>query len=645
MASKRARCWHLLRENKTCETVQQAIWWDTETVQVRVDADTVKHVLRFGWACHRKINRHGNWSAPQWFRFETVGEFWDWVLKHVRPKTRLYLFDHNTNFDLPVVDTLRELPRRGWRLEDAIIDGPPTVMSYLYCSACAFGLRSDREYCKQHHRKVPKRTIRLLDTLNIWRTSLRELGERIGVAKLEMPAPDAGSEAWDAYGKQDVQVIMDATIGWLRWLQENDMGGFAPTLAAQSMRAYRHRYLRQPILIDNNVSALELCRAAYHGGRVECGRIGTFDGEFYMLDVNSMYPWVMRTYPMPTKLRGHLTHCEGIDLRGYLHNHCVVAEVQLNTPEAFAAVVLDKDGHAVTLARMREAELLRQHIEGKLCFPIGRFRACLTTPELHYALDQGWIERVYEMAVYERAIIFREFVDDLYAKRAACIESGDEVGAWHFKKLLNSFYGKWGQNGRKWRTVGVCDPDRLEVEDWIDAQTHRVGKRRYFGGVVQELEVLGESFESHPAIAAHITAQARFELFQIIREAGIENYLYCDTDAVLVTLEGFERLKYRVDRIRLGGLKQVGQYAHVEIYGPKDYVLDDKQTLKGIRPSAVKIGEATYEQERWSSLKGLIRESSIDAPLTRRIVKHLTRSYTKGTVTGSGHVQPFSLDE
>jgi hypothetical protein len=133
------------------------------------------------------------------------------------------------------------------------------------------------------------------------------------------------------------------------------------------------------------------------------------------------------------------------------------------------------------------------------------------------------------------------------------------------------------------------------------------------------------------------------ELFQIIEVCGPKNYLYCDTDAVIVTVEGYERLVHRIDAKRLGGLKLVGHFRNVEIYGPKDYVLDGKPTLKGIRPSAHQIDDRTYLQERWSSLKGLLRENVVDRPVTREIVKRLTRTYTKGLVMSTGHVQPLRL--
>lgn len=595
----RGRFWHILRHNKNTERVQQAIWVDTETHQERVDETTVKHVLDFGWAAYRKINRHGNWSEAEWFRFDRLADFWHWVESHCRSKTKLWVCCHNTNFDLPVLDCLRYLPSQGWSLKTAILDGPPTILTYAR----------------------DKRTICLWDTLNIWRCSLKKLGESVGLQKLEMPAKEAGQHEWDLYAHRDVEIIMAACLQWWGWLVANDMGGWTPTVASQSMRAYRHRFMQHPILIDNHKGALALARFSYHGGRTECGYIGAKDGDFFLLDVNSMYPYVMRENLFPAKIAGYLTNCYGIDLRGYLDRFACVAEVDLNTPEAFAAVV-DKD---------------------KLIFPIGRFTTVLTSPELRWAIAHRAVKRVHRLAFYQQAPLFRQFVDELYSCRMAAVNRGDHVTADHFKLLLNSFYGKWGQNGRKWKTIGSCDPADIEVIHNIDAPSGQVQTYRKVGGVMQSLQVEGESFESHPAIAAHITAYARMELFNLIRKVGPKHYFYCDTDSILTDASGVNALADRIDKFRLGGLKVVGQYRHIEIYGPKDYVFDDKVVTKGIRQNARKIREGVYEQERWSSLRGLIRLNSLDAPRTSVITKSLSRLYTKGTVAHDGFVLPISL--
>ena len=84
-----------------------------------------------------------------------------------------------------------------------------------------------------------------------------------------------------------------------------------------------------------------------------------------------------------------------------------------------------------------------------------------------------------------------------------------------------------------------------------------------------------------------------------------------------------------------------GTYNHITIYGAKDYMFDTKTKIKGIRKNALYLGDGRYEQERWSSLRGMLREGIVDRPLTKRIRKWLRREYEKGMVQENGRVVPF----
>ena len=42
----------------------------------------------------------------------------------MRKKTKLYMFCHNTAFDLPVLDAFKALPNREYKLIRAVIDAP-----------------------------------------------------------------------------------------------------------------------------------------------------------------------------------------------------------------------------------------------------------------------------------------------------------------------------------------------------------------------------------------------------------------------------------------------------------------------------------------------------------------------------------------
>ena len=616
------RFYHVLKRNENSETVHHAIWVDTETKQIDFAVGTkqehhrdkdgavtvspvvkvgeVRHVLWFGWACYKRRTRHGKWSHGEWFRFSTPLEFWQWADSHCRARTKLWVFAHNTNFDLPVLDTFKMLPQLGYELTSAIIDGPPTVLKY---------------------EQRPK-TIAIVDTLNIWRTSLADLGEHVGKPKLAMPVGLPEGDEWDTYCKNDVEVMMHACIEWFDFLVRKDLGGFTPTLASQAMRCFRHKYMKHPILIDNHRAALKVARGSYHGGRTEAFYIGGPLRNVYCLDVNSMYPYVMFEHEMPYRLIDYRERLTVHDLKAYLSRGAVCADVELETTEAFAPLVQNN----------------------KLTFPTGTFRACLTSPELAYALQNQKILRVHRLAVYEQAVLFREMVGDIYTDRLDSQAKGDKVQAWMFKILLNSFYGKWGQNGRKWRTIGESEAEFPIVEPLIDMDSLEVTQVRHFGGLHQVLEREDESAESHPAIAAHITAYARMHLFALMGKLPRKEYFYCDTDSLYVSEHGFNLLRDQIDPVALGKLKLVDHYEEVFIYGAKDLVRDGVETLKGIRKSADRIDRDTYAQEKWSSLKGILRDGRLNLPSTSRILKHLRRDYDKGVVGADGFVTPLHLD-
>lgn len=592
---------HILRVNHGTETPTQAIWFDTETDQIPIDEHGVEHRLRFGYAAYRRRLKGGVWSAPEWLRFEDTDTFWGWVNDKVRPRSRCDLYCHNTSFDLPVMQTFSALPAMGWSLTRAIIDAPPTILTYRESS----------------------RTLRVLDTLNIWRMPLAALAKTIGLEKLPMPELTDTAEAWDTYAKQDVHIIMEACLRWWDLLVREDMGGFAPTLAGQSMRIFRHKYMDHTVYLDADTDALALSRSAYVGGRVECFRLGEITEPMALFDINSMYPHVMAAEEYPTKLIGYSARTRHLNLERQLHDRALCADVTLSTREPAYPV---------------------KH-EDKLVFPVGTFRAKLSSPELRHALEHGHIVKVHAVAAYERAPLFQRFVRDLYQRRLDAAARGDHETAWQLKILMNSLYGKFGQRGIVWEAER--DTNEWTAKTWIEVR-YETGVRthyRQFGGLVQQRIENDESRDSHPAIAAHVTAYARMYLWRMICHAGRENVYYCDTDSILVNAIGAERLQHFVDPVELGKLKCEGTFESAQLLGAKDYRMGSKERHKGVRASATWVDAHTIVQDKWSSLKGLLRLGTLGAPTTTRVTKHLSRRYTKGTVGDGGIVSPLSFND
>jgi hypothetical protein len=425
----------------------------------------------------------------------------------------------------------------------------------------------------------------------------------------------------DEYCRRDVEIISRAVCDWWDWVQAEDFGGAAPTLASQAMRCYRHRFMKHDLFVDDTDRANELSRSAYHGGRVECFHIGTLRRRLHLLDVHGMYPHVMREHVYPTRLVRAGKRCTVGELHAALSRYCCVAEVTIRTQSPAYPV---RDG-------------------ARLYFPVGEFRARLTTAELVRAIERGECMAVHSVAVYECHKIFAEFVDEMYQRRREAIARGDVVAAHQFKILLNSLYGKFGQRGIVWDREE--DTSDLEAVQWSEVEhgTGRITRYRKFGGMVQRQGQEQESRDSFPAIAAHVTSYARTYLWSLIERAGRDHVYYCDTDSLLVDDTGLGRLDSAIHESRLGALANEGSTDCVTLWGAKDYDLGFKVRHKGVRAKARWINEHTVEQEQWSGLGRALFDEKLDGPTTRKMKKTLYRRYNKGIVMPGGKVEPITM--
>lgn len=591
---------HYLKATTTSEMPHEAIWVDTETKGIKQLDGSERHTLKFGYAAYSRTSRAGKWIAPQWIKFTTLEQFWEWAISRLHGKSKLYIFAHNWAFDAPVLDTFNVLPQEGFKLIGSVIQSPPVILRW---------------------RRAPH-TIVMLDTLNIWRMPLKKLGESIGLPKLKMPPETASQDDWDTYARRDVEIIMQACFKWWRFLSDNDLGGFAPTLASQAMRTFKHKFMKHQILIDDNEKALALARDSLHGGRTECFYIGTVPTRIYKTDINSQYPYVMATKEMPTKLIGHYRRIDIHDLSHWINDYCVTAKVIIETDLPVFPVVFDD----------------------RLIFPTGRFVATLSTPEIRYALDHMLIRKVFAVNVYEKAILFKDYVDYFYAYRNQCRDLGNDADAHNAKILLNSLFGKWAQRGMIYQKE--YDTDDLTIQHWteVDAETMEATHYRQYAGIVESLSREPESRDSHPAIAAHITAHARDLVWGLMRVCGFGHCYYCDTDSLWVDETGYRRLSEHMDDKELGKLKLEGVHDNVTLFGAKDYIVDGKARIKGVRKNAVQLSENKFVQAKFSSLVGLLRQGDMSAPIVRQQPKTLSRIYYKGDVGADGKVSPFILN-
>jgi len=580
---------------------RHVILFDTETSQSKQSDGSVKHSLKLGWACYLRKPDSIHREQADWIYFTTAESFWSFVLAHCKTKNRLWVIAHNIGFDFTVVEGFRHLGKAGFKAKFFYSRSLTTVI------------------------KVTKKgqSILFVDSLNWFKESLAVLGDRIGIPKLEIDFDKCSLDELAVYCRRDVEILVGVFHELVRFLETNKISRLCYTIASTAMAAFLFRHYKTDIWIHNNSEAIDLERESYKGGRTECFYIGSLDsGPYYCLDVNSLYPFVMQTFDYPVKYRRILHDISILELARLVKDYSVVAKVFLNTDKPFYAVKRDR-----TL------------------FPIGRFSVVLTTPELIIALSNNHIERVLDVVIYDRAAIFKSYVNRFYALRRKYKKSGTNLFDHFCKLLLNSLYGKFGQRAEQWKKIGVCPGHADGTEDCIDAVTHKRRQLRYLFGEVFELTGWTESLHSFPAIAAHVTAYARLYLWRLIEIADHGNYYYCDTDSLFVNSRGFENLSDFIDDTKLGKLKVEYKTNRLEIFGLKDYRTDNKTVIKGIRKSAVKRSDQKYSQEFWPSLIGVLRTDNVNTYYTKSITKELNRKYTKGTVLSNGWIRPLSFDE
>lgn len=589
---------HILRSNKEQQLPRNFFFVDTETNEHDLE-NCQSHTLKMGWGNYTQIrNEHGSITS-EWQFFKDNNTFWDWVDTKIRTKQKYYLYAHNQHFDFFVLDGFKMLKKRGWEIQTWFINSNVFIIS----------LRKN------------KAKLVILDSGNIRKCSLAKIGELYGLEKLDINFGTATDEELKTYCYRDVEILREWILNFREFVKEHELGNYRMTLASQAMQAFRHRFMKHNIYIHDNQQAYIHERNSYHGGRVECFRIGKFrDEDFYMVDVNSMYPYVMKNKSYPVKLISFRKTLHADKLKELINQYCVIADVTIDTNENTFV-----------------------HRAEKTIFPIGEFRTTLTTEEIRYALKRKMVKELHVVSVYNKAKIFSPYISYFYNLKS---KYKDEKNYPYFiitKGFQNMLYGKFGQYSEDVTQIDKCSPDTFETEIAIDGTTHEVFTTFSFGGKVFKLGNKRESFDSFPAIASHVTANARLYLYELMQLAGKDNVYYCDTDSLLVNAKGFSDLEHLLDPTKLGKLSLQGKAREIDIKGCKDYRFGEKVKIKGISKRAKQLGENTYQQTQFLKFRSLIRKNNAGSALTREITKTLKREYDKGLIDDYGKVFPFQV--
>lgn len=453
--------------------------------------------------------------------------------------------------------------------------------------------------------KIKGTKVNFKDTLNHWKISVKEMGERIGLKKL-----DSGNDFNNVeYNQRDARITRLFVLT-MKEKYEEFGAKLKSTIGSTALDLFYSRYYPKPDHQIFKSDDIDWMLGGYYGGRVEIFNTKPTHGSIHYYDFNSLYPSVMvgRDFPKLDRFKFRM---------GYDESAEGIAEVLVSVP----------DGLSIPYLPVRS--------EFGLIFPTGRFKGRWTHFEIREAQKYGVkIEKVFKSIEFTGVTRpFDDFVTDLYTARMESQKIKDTLMSDSAKLLMNNLYGKFAQGNE----ITYLKPyDRKEL---------RQGDQ-----VLQDMVLRNQvkDYPKHTNViwSAYVTAYGRDKLFRAMNqvEAIGSKMLYCDTDSVI--FQGKSPFKTSKD---LGELKLEDTYSYAHFKLPKLYRLDkgEEKTAraKGVpRNSALEFFEkGIAEFKRPNKLRESLRRKLVpnEWHLTK---KEMRREYDKRKRGPDGTTSPIRLE-
>lgn len=543
-------------------------------------------------------------------------QFWRAVTEWAVTRKVVWLYAHNLMFDLTLL---------GWQER---VQSGEIKLSLHHAPRNTKGARSKGQSkvwrgqvsidpgCTLIKCVIGGKRVNFCDTFNYFRSSAEAIGRSVGIEKSPLPAEDDDNDKWFARCLRDVEIIERATTGLMREWRSSSMGNWQPTIASLAYSSYRHGFMNRVIVSHEHEETSKYEATAYYDGRVEpfylgrvrddsiiCNNLG-YEGvhsaetsprpPVYHVDVNSLYPFVMRGNRYPVEC---LCDNDGVPINwrptniewllDRLKDYCCVATVCIKTDRPWYP----------------------HRRNGEVVYPTGEFWTVLCTPEVLMAAASGHLRLCSSAVLYSAWPIFDRWVDYWWERKSHCDSIGDHVGREMAKLMMNSLAGKLGQRNRYWQNTS-----RWPAEDaWIswptiDPETGAPVNLRSIGYQVQRQYTEGWAPHALVASAAHVNSYARVRMVEDVWSLPHRSVLYQSNDGLLLTQEGYDSLHADNQRVgpSLGQYRLCGVYDDAEIFGPRDYKLGGELRKSGLPRDRTELSERRWSVRRFESALALI---------------------------------------
>lgn len=332
---------------------------------------------------------------------------------------------------------------------------------------------------------------------------------------------------------------------------------FCKTAASISMKMFQYCGLSYD-LYSSPKEIQEIERKCYYGGNTSVYK-KSFNSEEYELkdsinkiikgkenerkklkyyDINSSYPSSMLKY-MPTQFVTHQKYDEEILIT-------MINMISDNNIYYVRSKYIGNNKNCIPNLKIRdEKNNVNSFLETDYNYHWGIEvkEALLNNFEIHFK----------EVIIYRSSEIFKEFIQYFYNKRLEAKANKNASEAEFIKLILNSLYGKFGQNSTYSNAIvsngaelyKYTKDENIFIDDFTILKNDTLLLKYYRRDMDNNIGQLVR-------FSSYIAAASRSKLSEIMRDCGWDNIWYCDTDSIFTLKDPSE--KY-IDNKELGKWK------------------------------------------------------------------------------------------
>ncbi len=422
-----------------------------------------------------------------------------------------------------------------------------------------------------------------IDSYSIFKSSLKELGEKLGLEKLELKQKIKKIDELSEYLERDCKIVYQLIIDLKLFLRSLGMNPkrilTAGNLAITCFLTYARKNNLHWIFSSGGTTFKSKMnkevRKAFRGARIECFRNGAFK-DVLKIDVRSLYPFIMKNMDFPKLnkeiiVRGDFTE-NYLDYIGVIN--CIV-----KVPEGL------------------DYNYLPIRYNGTSYFPGDKIlEGTWTTLEIREAIKLGYKVIKYKWGVFYKTASqnpLNGFINMLWETRK---NTTSEIENMICKIIMNSLYGKFSQMRDSVDYIKVRRGDAEKVmrdERYIWEVIDSKGS--YYILSKKEKNSIGkEPRYANAMISIWITALARDYMYKEMKKVPIEKMIYISTDCLMI--------RENIEEARKLGLNIGEELGQFKIEGTGDLIMIGENRYKF--GEDIKIGGTKKENRTLENLQG-----------------------------------------